>query len=321
MPGMTGRALLSAVTCGLLLAFGMSEPTRAGRAQAIQEPSRDDAQRPQALALGVDQNTTDVHADGAETARSYRLSDRVIDPSCFCRIYRERPNILRVLEDIGQVADLAMGIETVPDPVPDRSPRRYPDYVWYAGMTVGEALDLAVALDGNRYQWLETRDMIIVRPVFAWMDNEHYLTEVRGSFVLEDQLLYEAMWEMEGFFDPEFQSLYPHPFYVSDVGMTFALAGATLFDALNAVVKVHGDAYWTISYWWCSDSFLRRPCFRRWEAGDVMFSAQVNLYEGKGIGFSGRVPKPVVVPETSVQWPFWPRRPTSERLRSRMTRD
>ena len=311
MPAMTGRARLWAVTCGLLLTFGMSEPTRAGR-QTLQVD--DHTPRPQALGPLSDRAATDVPADGAETAQAHRLADRVIDPSCFtCRIYREHPIIEMVLRNIGQVAELPIGIETVPDPTPDRSPRRYPDYVWYAGMTVGDALDLAVSLDGNRYQWLETRDMIIVRPVFAWMDNEHYLTEVRGNFVVEDQLLHEAMWEMEGFFDPTFRSLYPHPFHVSDVRMSFALAGANLFDALNAVVKVHGYAYWRISYWWCSDSppdhsFLRHPCFRRGEPGDVMFSAEVRLYEGGGTTLSARVPNPVVVPETSVQWPFWPRR-------------
>ncbi len=254
MATMTGRALLSAVTCGLLLASATSEPTRAGG--AIQEPRHDQAQGLEAVGLGVDRDATDATRDGAETTRSRRLADRVIDPGCFtCRIYQDRPFIQIVLRNIAKVADLPMGIEVVPDPAPDKSPRLYPDYEWYAGMTVGEALDLAVALDGNRYHWLETRDMIIVRPVMAGMDHQHFLSDVRGNFVLENQLLNEAMWEMEGFFDPTaLRSLFPVPVYISDVRLSFTLAGATLLDALSAVVQVHGDAYWTISYWWCSDS-------------------------------------------------------------------
>ena len=321
---MVGRALLSAVACGLLLGVGLNEPLEASQDSSTREPQQDQAETldPEALRLAAEQGDAgapselgDTDTDGAATVRSHRLADRVIDPSCYCRIHPDRPGILRVIQEIGRLADLPMGIEALPDPFPDRSRRLDPDYVTYAGMTVGEALDLAIELDGHRYRWLETRGMIIVRPVMAWMDKEHYLRDVHGNFVLEDQMLNEAAWEMYRFIGAEPPHLEPSPIVVTDVRLTFTLAGASLFDALNGVVQTHGGVFWSVSYWWCASAPERwRIGWPRWRwcpswagDGDVWFTAQIILHEGKGAGFSARVPNQVDVPETAVHWPFWAR--------------
>ena len=183
-------------------------------------------------------------------------------------------------------------------------------------MTVGEVLDVAVALDGGRYGWLETRGALLVRPILAWNDKAHYLHEVRGSFAVHDKSADEAARLIERFLEPD--ALYgPLSPGRRDTRLTFTVPGASVLDALNAVVTAYDPGFWSIRYGWppCTSWLHRRvplaepPCSA--VNRDVWLDVSVTWRDRSqttGTGWFRRVPNQVMRPETPMHFPFWPLR-------------
>ncbi len=230
-------------------------------------------------------------------ASASELADHVISPDAFCRIPRERPSVAGELFELFRLTELPLGFEALPQPVRDR---RAPstDYVDCAGMTVGQILDLVVALDGGRYGWLETRGVLVVRPLLAWNDKAHYLHEVRGNFTVDDNNVEQAVALIPRFLEPE----RPHGPLTqgrSDTRLTFTVVGASVLDALNAVAIAYGTGFWQIRYRWPPSS------------RDVLLDATMNWLDGTqiwGRGWGWWAPEQVIRPETPMHFPFWPLR-------------
>ena len=120
------------------------------------------------------------------------------------------------------------------------------------GLTVGRALDLLVAAD-PRYAWREQDGVLLLRPVAAWRDREHYLQAPvpgleadRRRAIDIAKNLYERqgiriIWSSGGVIGGP--SHFEH-----DLGrlISVSLGPGTLLDALNAIVKAHGGLGWLI---------------------------------------------------------------------------
>ena len=243
------------------------------------------------------------------------LADHVIEPDAFCRIPRERPSVAAELFELFRMTELPLGFEALPQPVPDR---RAPsaDYVDCAGMTVGQILDLVVALAGGQYGWLETRGVLVVRPLMAWNDKAHYLDEVRGNFTVDDNNVEQAVELIHRFLDPD-RPHGPLTQGTSDTRLTFTVPGASVLDALNAVVTAYEPGFWSMRYSWppCADTHhaftfrAKPPCSAA--SRDVWLDATVNWLDGTqiwGRGWFQWAPEQVVRPETPMHSPFWPLR-------------
>jgi hypothetical protein len=125
------------------------------------------------------------------------------------------------------------------------------EFVSLAGLTARDALDRAVELD-PRYRWIEMDGVIVVRPVAAWDDPQHFLHRTGSSFTVDDQPIGGAtniLADALGWVHPDFAAP-PSGGRTPDALRHFSLAlGATsIIGALNAIVRTHGALSWSVAY-------------------------------------------------------------------------
>jgi hypothetical protein len=155
---------------------------------------------------------------------------------------------------IAESAGIPAGIESVPacyllDPLPP--PPWQAETITFLGMTVADALDRLVALDG-RYRWVESDGVIVLRPLEAWQDAHHFMNEVISGFGFADQnvtwaavMLGEAMHGR-----PIVPPTIETPLSTPQGNEHFSVSPRTtsILEAATAVVRAHGSLSWTLSY-------------------------------------------------------------------------
>jgi hypothetical protein len=104
---------------------------------------------------------------------------RIVVPAPRCAV----PAVAgRVLQSVG----IPAGIEYAPEPCTDRPGRvaPEPEPLTLTGLTAREALQRLVTID-PRYHWIESNDMVLIRPIAAWNDPFHFLHRTASAFHID----------------------------------------------------------------------------------------------------------------------------------------
>jgi hypothetical protein len=139
------------------------------------------------------------------------------------------------------------GVEGVPEQCPDgTAPVKVTGRTSLRGMTVREALDTLVRFD-PRYRWGESDGVIVLRPIAAWENRDHFLHGSVPEFVVSNDDIAGALaavltalgpWRVPGGWQT------PH----DDRRFSVTLGATSIYEALNAIVKAHGEVAWRVSY-------------------------------------------------------------------------
>ena len=184
-------------------------------------------------------------------------------PAGTCRV----PNIvLAIAKDLR----LPAGAELLPgrcqQPRPDEVTERIP----LLGRTVGDALTLMAKVD-PRYRVVESEGILVVRPLAAWSNEKHFLHMTLERFELKDGNIGGAL---DALLAPLKGSSGNGALLMSGVGsITLSLGPISMVDALDAIVRQHGQASWQVRY--CVDEV----------APDVGI-VNLSTYDDRGIGTS-----------------------------------
>lgn len=119
-----------------------------------------------------------------------------------------------------------------------------------SGVTVGEALDRLVELD-PRYRSVDADGVIVVRPLLAWVNADHFLHRTVPSFVVSDQNLGGALSVVLTALGPwNFGSGSGHGLPTAEGQRRFSvtLNATSILEALGAVVRAYGALRWEITY-------------------------------------------------------------------------
>lgn len=256
-----------------------------------------------------------------------RLADRKIPDDCYCWIGLAQPRALDAVLQIARATRTPLGVEALPSTTPPMRFDLNQDRKWLAGMTIGDALDIIVALD-PRYAWSETQGTIVVRPLLAWNDAEHFLEQSVGPFSLDEEVSVDvAFGEIRRFMGQAPGGGSPlGPF--DDKRIKLTLPRASLLDVLNAIVSAHGEIYWSIRYCWPTYSLARpgacavawpllrpfpRPVAQPDTPHEVWFDLHYRGYESRGSGATFKVPNPVRLDGAVLEAPYMPGRKRGSR--------
>mgnify|MGYP004271395097 CR=1 FL=1 len=145
-----------------------------------------------------------------------------------------------------------MGIEALPDRCRGR---RLPESeitgeIRLSGRTLGEAFDLLVRAD-PRYVWAESDGVIVLRPLVAWIDQDHFLHQPMVTSELDDarmtralELVMEAMHPDR--YPPDLEQFAAR---TPDAAHQFSTPlGSSIAVSLDAIVRAHGSLFWTVTY-------------------------------------------------------------------------
>jgi len=113
--------------------------------------------------------------------------------------------------------------------------------------SVGDILDQLLASD-RHYRWQDMDGVVVVRPIAAWRDNDHFLHRRVAAFTVEDGHLANALAAISvalqpwAFGNPDFL-LVASPM-LPPIQTRFS--GGTVLDAVNAIVASRDDLGWTV---------------------------------------------------------------------------
>jgi hypothetical protein len=151
---------------------------------------------------------------------------------------------------IGKIAGVPTGSEYLPGECGADRPAHFVEQVNLLGRTVEEALNVLVQLDA-RYRWIESKGVIVVRPLTAWADRNHILNRISDGFVLEDQHLGGALDAVFiGLSGRAGSTLAERSMRTEQGARRFSLnlGAASVADALDAIVREHGALRWQAKY-------------------------------------------------------------------------
>jgi hypothetical protein len=191
------------------------------------------------------------------TAANPDVTTKVIDRE----VYYYQPlgpcEVPGVVFQIAKIVQVPAGIERMPEvcsfatpmtPAVASPPR---ERVHLTGKTVGGALNELVAAD-PRYYWVESDAVIVIRPVAAWADQQHFLHRTIRSFTVEEQhagvalqLWRQAVWEdttPPATFGRLRSEEGNRPFTVTIAPQSSAIS------ALEQIVRAHGRLVWEVNY-------------------------------------------------------------------------
>ena len=116
--------------------------------------------------------------------------------------------------------------------------------------SVGDILDQLLASD-RHYRWQDMDGVVVVRPIAAWRENDHFLHRRVAEFTVVDGHLANALAAIS-------VSLHPWAFGNPDFLLVATpmlppiqtrFSGGTVLDAVNAIVASRDDLGWTVL--WC----------------------------------------------------------------------
>jgi hypothetical protein len=109
------------------------------------------------------------------------------------------------------------------------------------GRPLGEALATIVALD-PRYEWREMNGVIVVRPAAAWSDARSALFALAPRVRLDDAPTVEAVTAVAVALGRDPRDLIAFP---DGRRISLDVHNGTMLDLLNAIVRAHGELFWT----------------------------------------------------------------------------
>lgn len=155
--------------------------------------------------------------------------------------------VWRVARSVG----IPAGIEALPGPCRREPPRQGADVdAILTGLTVGDVLNQLISAD-PRYWWFEQDGVIVVRPVQAWADREHFLHRTVASFSVLDEHIGGALDTVSTALGPYRTSRgSPHALRTPEANrpISVQLGATSILNALTAVVRAHGAALWRLTY-------------------------------------------------------------------------
>jgi hypothetical protein len=139
------------------------------------------------------------------------------------------------------------GEESLPGRCGNEKPLSPGERISLRGLTARDALDRLVQID-PRYRWVESDGVLIVRPVAAWNDANHFLDR-SVSVAFADQNVGGALNAVLAAIGPTRFSG-ERTFNNPEMDRTFSVSlnGTSILEALNAVVRTHGRLQWLVGY-------------------------------------------------------------------------
>jgi hypothetical protein len=194
------------------------------------------------------------------TAANPDVTTKVIDGE----VYYYQPlgpcEVPGVVFQIAKIVQVPAGIERMPEvctfatpmtPAVASPPR---ERAYLTGKTVGEALNELVAAD-PRYYWVESDAVIVIRPVAAWADQQHFLHRTLPSLRVIDQNLggaldewRRAMWGAEARPPADYMRASQPTEGATRLFSVVLDRPHTAIDALDHIVRAHGALYWEVAY-------------------------------------------------------------------------
>ena len=154
---------------------------------------------------------------------------------------------------VSQSVGIPAGIEYAPESCDVRQPLP-PDAerLLLTGLTAREALNRLIGLD-PRYQWIESQGVMIMRPVKALNDREHFLHRVSPTFHIDAKNYAAALKAVQGGLLGSSDDFNADPFGErtpqGSTPISVHLDTATsAYEALNAIVRTHGSLRWRVTY-------------------------------------------------------------------------
>ena len=167
-----------------------------------------------------------------------------------------------------------MGIEALPEACERGTPPQPPatGELRLAGRTIGEAFDLLVQAD-PRYVWAEADGVVVIRPLVAWIDEDHFLHRPMPATSLEDARLTGALEAIHSALRPDRPGVDLDQFAATTTDSAHRFStelNDSVIESLNAVVRAHGSLFWRVNY-------CRTPA--------TLDHASILLYTFDGSGF------------------------------------
>lgn len=183
---------------------------------------------------------------------SLPVRQRIIDRNFPVRLPVAPCSVPSEIQFIAGSVGAVSGVEYDPAPCDWASaPPKPTDEINLLGSTIEEALNTLVKLD-PRYAWQESEGVIMLRPIAAWTDPKHFLHESIGPIEFENKTMATAL-----------DLVHPIIGRKPGDGVTAQLVGRTpqgwqefsvrlpgmsAFEALNAIVRAHGNLHWQLQY-------------------------------------------------------------------------
>jgi hypothetical protein len=178
-------------------------------------------------------------------AQPQSLGERIIDLNITLDLPVNPCAVPRIVLTVARALGVPAGAETLPGRCTLDLPASIVERVPLISMRLKDALDLLVKTD-PRYQWMESDGVVIVRPLSAWTNDKHFLNSVIDRYELKDDNIGGALDAIFARFKP---AGHAGAELMAGVGsLTLSLGPISALEALDAVVRTHGAAQWSMAY-------------------------------------------------------------------------
>ncbi len=189
-------------------------------------------------------------------ANATDVTSRILEGDVYYRLSLHPCEIPAAVMRIARAAQIPTGIEKLPDDCPASwrptasEPER--DKVYLTRKRVGKALNELVAAD-PRYKWIESDGVIVIRPVAAWANRQHFLHRTIRSFTVVQQHAGVAFQEWrQAVWEDTHRPLRSAGRLRSEEGnrpLTVTIAReSSALSALEQIVRAHGRLVWEVHY-------------------------------------------------------------------------
>ena len=178
-------------------------------------------------------------------AQPQPVGERIVDLNITLDLPVNPCAVPRIVLALARALGVPAGAETLPGRCTLDSPASIVERVPLMTMRLKDALDLLVKTD-PRYRWMESDGVIVVRPSSAWTNDKHFLNTLIDRYELKDDNIGAALDAILARFKPPGHA---GAEIMAGVGsLTLSLGPISVLEALDAVVRMHGAAHWSVVY-------------------------------------------------------------------------